>query len=303
MSSTQVALPPADEQRRRSLRIMRSVATGLLVFAALVFIWTERFAPSATWVSYVRAASEAAMVGAIADWFAVTAIFKHPLGIPIPHTALIPKGKDAIGRGLGEFIQGNFLAPGEVAERSREAQPAARLGAWLGESANEAGVATQLATVTRTTLELLKDDEVQDSIEKIVASRVRAIPLAPLLGGAIDHVMAEGRHHAAKPWWTIGTFCGLDSPRNLHGGCPRQSMTPSFAASSTACSRSSPTSVPIPTTRCVNTWTSAPGTSRSGCATPPKCAAASMSSKKSCSTTPSFAHGPRASGNSSRQIC
>ncbi len=195
MTSTQVALPPADEQRRRGLRIMRSVATGLLVLAAVVFIWTLRFAPAATWVGYLRAASEAAMVGAIADWFAVTAIFKHPLGIPIPHTALIPKGKDAIGRGLGEFIRGNFLAPGEVAERIREAHPAARLGTWLGQPANAAGVATQLATVTRTTVELLKDDEVQDSIESIVASRVRAIPLAPLLGGAIDHVMAEGRHH------------------------------------------------------------------------------------------------------------
>lgn len=204
MSSTQVALPPADEQRRRGLRIMRFVATGLLVLAAVVFLWTLRFAPSATWVSYVRAASEAAMVGAIADWFAVTAIFKHPLGIPIPHTALIPKGKDAIGRGLGEFIQGNFLAPGEVAERIREARPAARLGAWLAEPANASGVATQLATVTKTTVELLKDDEVQDSIESIVASRVRAIPLAPLLGGAIDHVMAEGRHHVLVDGALVG---------------------------------------------------------------------------------------------------
>ena len=195
MSSTQVALPPADEQRRRGLRIMRSVATGLLVLAAAVFVWTLRFAPSATWVGYLRAAAEAAMVGAIADWFAVTAIFRHPLGMPVPHTALIPKGKDAIGRGLGEFIQGNFLAPGEVAERIREAHPAARLGKWLSEPANAAGVATQLAAVTRTTVEMLKDDEVQDSIESIVASRVRAIPLAPLLGSAIDHVMAEGRHH------------------------------------------------------------------------------------------------------------
>ena len=165
------------------------------MLAAAVFVWTLRFAPSATWVGYLRAAAEAAMVGAIADWFAVTAIFRHPLGMPVPHTALIPKGKDAIGRGLGEFIQGNFLAPGEVAERIREAHPAARLGKWLSEPANAAGVATQLAAVTRTTVEMLKDDEVQDSIESIVASRVRAIPLAPLLGSAIDHVMAEGRHH------------------------------------------------------------------------------------------------------------
>lgn len=195
MSSPQVALPPADEGRRRALRVMRSIATSLLILAALVFLWTLRLAPEASWVGYVRAASEAAMIGAIADWFAVTAIFKHPLGIPVPHTALIPRGKDAIGRGLGEFIQGNFLAPGEVAERIREAHPATRLGSWLSRPENAAAVSKQLATLTRTTVELLKDDEVQDSIEGIVASRVRSIPLAPLIGGTIDNVMAEGRHH------------------------------------------------------------------------------------------------------------
>ncbi len=185
---------------------MRSIAGSLLVVAALVFLWTLRFAPDATWVGYLRAASEAAMVGAIADWFAVTAIFKHPLGIPIPHTALIPRGKDAIGRGLGEFIQGNFLAPGEVAERIRESHPAQRLGAWLSQPDNASAVSAQLATLTRTTVELLKDDEVQESIEGIVASRVRAIPLAPLIGGAIDNVMAEGRHHVLVD----GVLSGID---------------------------------------------------------------------------------------------
>lgn len=195
MTSPQVSLPPADEGRRRALRVMRTIATSLLVVAAIVFLWTLQFAPDATWVGYLRAASEAAMIGAIADWFAVTAIFKHPLGVPIPHTALIPRGKDAIGRGLGEFIQGNFLAPGEVAERIRESHPAKRLGSWLSQPENAAAVSAQLATLTRTTVDLLKDDEVQESIEGIVTSRVRAIPLAPLIGGTIDNVMAEGRHH------------------------------------------------------------------------------------------------------------
>jgi len=195
MADTQVALPPADEQRRSSLRIMRTVATGLLIVAAAIFVWSLRFAPEATWVGYVRAAAEAAMVGAIADWFAVTAIFKHPLGIPIPHTALIPRGKDAIGRGLGEFIRGNFLAPSEVAARIRESQPARRMGTWLRRPANAVAVATQLAALARTTVDLVKDDEVQESVESMVAARVRSIPLAPLIGGAIDNIMAEGRHH------------------------------------------------------------------------------------------------------------
>lgn len=187
-------MPPIDERRRRDLRIMRSIATAMLVAAAAIFVWTLLAAPDATWVGYVRAAAEAAMVGAIADWFAVTAIFRHPLGVPIPHTALIPRGKDAIGRGLGEFIRGNFLAPGEVAERIREAHPAARLGRWLSVPNNAETVASQVAALTRTTVEMLKDDEAQHSIEAVIASRVRAIPIAPLIGGTIDNMMADGRH-------------------------------------------------------------------------------------------------------------
>jgi len=185
---------------------MRSIATGMLVLAAAVFLWTLTAAPEATWVGYVRAAAEAAMVGAIADWFAVTAIFKHPLGIPIPHTALIPRGKDAIGRGLGEFIQGNFLAPGEVAQRIREAHPAARFGHWLGEPANATAMAGQVAALTRATVEMLKDDEAQHSIEAVVASRIRDIPIAPLIGGTIDNVMADGRHHVLVD----GVLSGID---------------------------------------------------------------------------------------------
>lgn len=194
------------ESRRRGLRIMRSVATGLLLLSAAVFIWALRWGPDATWVGYVQAAAEAAMVGAIADWFAVTAIFKHPLGIPIPHTALIPRGKDAIGRGLGEFIAGNFLAPDEVGSRIREAHPASRLGRWLAQPDNAASVANQIAALAKTTVGMLSDDEVQGSIESVIASRVRSIPLAPLIGGAIDNVMADNRHHVLVD----GVLAGVD---------------------------------------------------------------------------------------------
>ena len=185
---------------------MRSVATGLLILSAAVFVWTLRFAPDDTWIGYLQAASEAAMVGAIADWFAVTAIFKHPLGIPIPHTALIPRGKDAIGRGLGEFIRGNFLAPDEVANRIHEAHPAQRLGGWLGQPDNAASVANQIAALAKTTVEMLSDEEVQGSIEAVVAARVRSIPLAPLIGGAIDNAMADDRHHVLVD----GVLAGID---------------------------------------------------------------------------------------------
>lgn len=205
MSDHQVTLP-STEERRRGLRIMRSVATGLLILSAAVFVWTLRFAEDTTWIGYLQAASEAAMVGAIADWFAVTAIFKHPLGIPIPHTALIPRGKDAIGRGLGEFIRGNFLAPSEVSARIHEAKPAQRLGRWLGQPDNAASVANQIAALAKTTVDMLSDDEVQGSIESVVAARVRSIPLAPLIGGAIENAMADDRHHVLVD----GVLAGVD---------------------------------------------------------------------------------------------
>ena len=101
---------------------MKLFATGLLVFAAVVFVVARTFEDEATWVGYVESAAEAAMVGALADWFAVTALFRYPLGIPIPHTAIIPNRKDDIGRSLGDFVQGNFLTPDVIGERLAGAQ-------------------------------------------------------------------------------------------------------------------------------------------------------------------------------------
>lgn len=111
--------PAADEERRRGLRRMRVVATSLLVVAAIVFLLTRE--RDGAW-GYVNAASEAAMVGAIADWFAVTALFRHPLGLPIPHTAIIPRRKASLGASLQEFVTENFLRPEVVKERLESAE-------------------------------------------------------------------------------------------------------------------------------------------------------------------------------------
>ena len=103
-------MAPIDAGRQRDPRRMKAFATGMLVAAAVVYVVARANEDgAAAWVGYVRAGAEAAMVGALADWFAVTALFRHPLGIPIPHTAIIPNRKDQIGRSLGEFVQGNFL--------------------------------------------------------------------------------------------------------------------------------------------------------------------------------------------------
>ncbi|MGH9272375.1 MAG: DUF445 family protein, partial [Ilumatobacteraceae bacterium] len=109
-----------DAEKHHQLRRMKLVATGLLIGMAAIYLISranEEGGPS--WVGYVRAGSEAAMVGALADWFAVTALFRHPLGIPIPHTAIIPNRKDQIGRSLGQFVEGNFLTPQVLLDRLR----------------------------------------------------------------------------------------------------------------------------------------------------------------------------------------
>src|SRR5215217_2891135 len=133
----------ADAERRRRLRRMRSLAVGLLVFAALVYLVT--LDQGGFW-GYVNAGAEASMVGAIADWFAVTALFKHPLGLPIPHTALIPRKKDEFGKSLEDFVQENFLQEEIIRDRLGAAQVSVRVGEWLSQPANAAKVVAEGAS-------------------------------------------------------------------------------------------------------------------------------------------------------------
>ena len=132
----------ADAERRRGLRRMKVVALGFLVGATVLFLfcrWAEANGAGA-WAGYVAAASEAGMVGALADWFAVTALFKHPLGIPIPHTAIIKRKKDQLGEGLGAFVRENFMSPEVVETKLRDAEVAGRLGqVAVGARARRAG--------------------------------------------------------------------------------------------------------------------------------------------------------------------
>jgi len=191
------ALPnaTADEERRRTdLRRMKATATGFLGAASVVFVIARIVEESTPWVSFVRATAEAAMVGALADWFAVTALFRRPLGLPIPHTAIIPTRKDDIGRGLGTFVQQNFLTREVVEERLAGVALASRLGAWLADPENAARVADQAGAVLRSTLDTLRDDDVQQTLEAAVSRRVRAIEAGPVLARAIDLAVADGRH-------------------------------------------------------------------------------------------------------------
>ena len=116
-----------DLERQAGMRRMKRLALGLLVFVTIVFLVARWLEDDHGWVGYIRAFAEAAMVGALADWFAVTALFRHPLGLPIPHTAIIPNRKDQIGESLGEFVQTNFLTQEVLHERLDQAHIGHRL--------------------------------------------------------------------------------------------------------------------------------------------------------------------------------
>ncbi|MCP5030442.1 MAG: DUF445 domain-containing protein [Actinomycetia bacterium] len=187
-------VPTIDADRRRDLKRMKMVASGLLVGAAVVFAVTRAFEDAQPWLGYVRATAEAAMVGALADWFAVTALFRHPLGIPIPHTAIVQTRKDQIGASLGGFVRDNFLTSEIVAERLRDAHLAARLGDWLSKPDHARTVSAQGAAVIRGVTEVLEDDLVQSGIEHVVLSRARSISVAPVMGQVVEAAF-EGDHH------------------------------------------------------------------------------------------------------------
>jgi uncharacterized membrane-anchored protein YjiN (DUF445 family) len=182
-----------DAEKQRDLRRMKLVALGLLLAAAVVFVIARASGPDGA-MGYVLAFAEAAMVGALADWFAVTALFRHPLGIPIPHTAIIPKRKDQIGRSLGEFVETNFLTQEVLAERLSQAEIGRRLGHWLGQPRNAARASEALGDALKGTLEVLDDREVQEGLEKMVRRRVEATPAAPLVGRVLE-VSIDGGHH------------------------------------------------------------------------------------------------------------
>lgn len=186
---------PADVQRRSDLRRMKTLATGLLVLVTAIYVATRLASPAPTWVGFVGAAAEAAMVGALADWFAVTALFRRPLGLPIPHTAIIPSRKDEIGRSLEDFVASNFLSEPVVVEKVRSAQVTARLGAWVAESPHAERVVELGASAVRGLLAVLRDEDVQTVLEQTLVHRLAARPWGPPAGRLLAEVVKDGTHH------------------------------------------------------------------------------------------------------------
>jgi uncharacterized membrane-anchored protein YjiN (DUF445 family) len=212
---------------------MKGVALGALLVMAVLFVIAftlqEQYPP----LAYVRAFAEGGMVGALADWFAVTALFRHPLGIPIPHTAIIPNRKDEIGRNLGEFVETQFLRPDVVRTKLEETGVAARLGAWLSVPEHAERVGEEGSLMAASVLRALSDDDVNDVIEDLARKHLIAPQSGPPLGGWLSRIVESGAHHGAVDLAidSIGTwlaanhdsFTGLIS-RRLPG------WMPSFAA-------------------------------------------------------------------------
>ena len=223
----------ADEERRRGVRRMKATATGLLLLVAVGYTlatWAEHRG-AGSWAGYLAAACEAGMVGALADWFAVTALFRHPLGLPIPHTAIIPTKKDQLGVSLGEFVGENFLSSEVVRSRLRAVRIGERLGAWLAVPAHTDRVTAELAAALRGALTVLRDADVQAVVGEAVNRRARAQEVAPGLGKLLERIVADGGHtrvvdlvvERAHAWLVLHADTVMDA---VQGGAP--GWTPRF---------------------------------------------------------------------------
>lgn len=185
---------PLDEaSRRAALARMKVVASGLLVVALAVFVVAKLLEPTYPWLGYVRATAEASLVGGLADWFAVTALFRRPLGLPIPHTAIMQTQKDRVGRILGNFVQNHFLSRAVLDARLASMRPASRAAEWLNDPAHRKYLARQLAGGFARAVEALPAAQVKDFVQRSAVSRLEAMQLAPLVGDVLTIATADGR--------------------------------------------------------------------------------------------------------------
>ena len=174
---------------------MKAAATGLLLVMAAVFFAARAYEPLSPALGYVKAFAEAAMVGGLADWFAVTALFRHPLGLPIPHTAIIPRNKDRIGEALANFLKENFLIPPVVARRMRNIDVAGAAGRFLqAPEGQETRIRQGASRLIADLFESLDDERLGGLVKSAVSSRLKKMEVSPLLGHALASAINEERH-------------------------------------------------------------------------------------------------------------
>ena len=182
------------EERQRNLDRMKRRATGLLVIMGAIFVAASFLEPRYIWLGYIRATAEASLVGGVADWFAITALFRHPLNLPIPHTAIIPNRKDRIGQSLGNFVQNNFLSPEVLAAKLRAAQISRRAAEWLAQPENARKAAHHVASVLKSAGTVIHDEDVHALLDRSVMEPLRRMPIAPVLSKGLELLTVDNRH-------------------------------------------------------------------------------------------------------------
>ena len=225
------------------LSIMKRRATAMLAAVTVVFLVVTVWGGDSTLAGYVQATAEASMVGGLADWFAVTALFRHPLGIPIPHTAIIVERKQQFGETLGEFIQQTFLTREVVIERMRSAGVVKRGADWLCKPANGDRLARHVLDGAVAIADLVRDEDVHAAVDGVIRTRIEATPLAPLAGRALRFATqtAATTRSSTPPcvdststWTSTATSSARDSRNRRRGGCPVRSRIAFSSACSTA---------------------------------------------------------------------
>jgi len=181
-----------DAEQLRRLQRMKIIPLVLLLFMAVLYALSRE--PNPSWLAWVNAFAEAAMVGALADWFAVTALFRHPMGIPIPHTAIIPRRKDEIGESMAQFVADNFMKPDVIRRKLSAAGLSVRIAAWLARPESRTRIAGMCLRTLSWVMAAVGEAQVRRFIRRVGERNLQAVPLAPLAGKALEILTEHGRH-------------------------------------------------------------------------------------------------------------
>jgi uncharacterized membrane-anchored protein YjiN (DUF445 family) len=183
-----------DTEKQAALRRTKLLATLSLLLCFLVFLAARSLQAQWPWLGMVAAFAEAATIGGLADWYAVVALFRRPLGLPIPHTAIIPENQNRIADNLGRFIESNFLAAAPVRTKLEEVDFASHVADWLSDKQRAAGLAAFVARLAPQTLAAIEQSGLRDFATRRLIEQIERVPLAPLTAGMLSTVTAEGRH-------------------------------------------------------------------------------------------------------------
>jgi uncharacterized membrane-anchored protein YjiN (DUF445 family) len=190
--ATDGPVSPADAARRRRLRLNRVLATAMLTGMGAMFIATHLVAEPGFVTLLIRAGAEAGMVGGIADWFAITALFRHPLGLPIPHTAIVPTNKDRIGRTLGRFVESNFLTPEVLFPKLRQLQAGRRVAEWLAAPATAGLISHSITEALPRLISSLRSRDLHDFVQRAFGEEFRNLNVAPVIARAMRLLATSG---------------------------------------------------------------------------------------------------------------